>query len=64
MFSFNYMAKYKPETDAGFYFSNPSPMHTFYSEIEENVSQFKRSIKLDIKEGQIVIFSKLFYSFL
>ena len=63
MFSFNYMAKYKPETDAGIYFSNPSPMHTFYSEIEENVPQFKRSIKLDIKEGQIVIFPSCFTHF-
>ena len=56
MFSFNYIAKYNPETDAGFYFNNPSPMHIFYSEIEENVPQLKKSIKLDIKEGQIVIF--------
>lgn len=63
MFSFNYMAKYNPETDAGFYFNNPSPMHIFYSEIEENVPQLKKSIKLDIKEGQIVIFPSCFSHF-
>ena len=63
MFSFNYMAKYNPKTDAGFYFSNPSPIHVFYSEIQENVPQLKKSIKLNIKEGQIVIFPSCFYHF-
>ena len=56
MFSFNYFAKYDPNTHAGLYFVNPSPMHTLYQEIENNVPELKRSIKLDIKEGQIVIF--------
>lgn len=56
MFSFNYFVKYNPNTHAGLYFVNPSPMHTLYKEIENNVPELKRSIKLDIKEGQIVIF--------
>lgn len=38
-------------------------MHTFYSEIEENVPQFKRNIKLNIKEGQIVMFPSCFTHF-
>jgi len=42
---------------------NPSPMHIFYSEIEDNVPQLKKSIKLDIKEGQIVIFPSCFSHF-
>jgi hypothetical protein len=56
MFSFNYFAKYDPNTHAAFYFENPSPMHVFYEEIEDKVPEFKKSIKLEIKEGQIIIF--------
>jgi len=56
MFSFNYFAKYDPTTHAGLYFVNPSPMHILYEEIEDDIPEFKKSIKLEIKEGQIVIF--------
>jgi len=56
MFSFNYFAKYDNNTHAGFYFVNPSPIHTLYEMIDDIVPAFKRSIKLEINEGQIVIF--------
>lgn len=56
MFSFNYFAKYDPNTHAGLYFENPSPMHTLYKTIEDVVPQLKKCVKLEIKEGQIVIF--------
>jgi len=56
MFSFNYFAKYNPDTHAGLYFENPSPMHILYEEIEDEIPEFKKSVKLEIKEGQIVIF--------
>lgn len=52
MFSFNYFAKYDPNTHAGLCFENPSPMHVLY----EMIPELKRSVKLEIKEGQIVIF--------
>ena len=56
MFSFNYFAKYDNDIHAGLYFVNPSPIHTLYEMIDDIVPAFKRSIKLEINEGQIVIF--------
>ena len=56
MFSFNYFAKYDKDTHAGLYFVNPSPTHALYEMIDNIVPAFKRSIKLEINEGQIVIF--------
>jgi hypothetical protein len=56
MFSFNYFVKYDNDTHAGLYFVNPAPIHVFYEMIEDVVPELKRSVKLEIKEGQIVIF--------
>ena len=56
MFAFNYFAKYDKDTHAGLYFVNPSPIHAVYEMIDDVVPAFKRSIKLEINEGQIVIF--------
>ena len=56
MFAFNYFAKYDKDTHAGLYFVNPSPIHAVYEMIDDVVPAFKRSVKLEINEGQIVIF--------
>jgi len=53
MFSFNYFAKYDPERDAKFHFMNPYPPVEMYTHLGDT---FRRSVSMDVKEGDIVIF--------
>jgi len=56
LFSFAYFVKYDPEKDAQFYFYNPSPAPNMYEEFTGIRPAFKERMKLDISEGEIIIF--------
>ena len=56
MFSFTYFAKYDPQKDAKFVFTNPSPSQEIYADWINTVPAFEPEFRPDIAPGDILIF--------